>query len=116
MPGKRRAAAALAALAVAFGASALALAGPGCTPQLCTRNSECPAGYGCSSRAQCERLPDAASGGGDAGGGETIDAGTGTPIFDGAVDFDAAPADPPDASSFDAAAAAQNLLVSWALE
>lgn len=116
MPGRRRAAVALAAIAVGLGLSALAFAAAGCTPQLCTRNSECPVGYACSSRAQCERLPDAATGGGDAGGGQPIDAGTGTPIFDGAVDYDAAPADPPDASPFDASAAAQNLLVARALE
>jgi hypothetical protein len=75
------------ALAIAVGALVVA----GCTPDLCTRNSECPTGYACSSRAQCERLPDAATAASDdAGGGGGPDSGS-SPILDAAVEFDAGP-------------------------
>ena len=111
-----------AAALAAFLAALAALFGAACTPQLCTRHSECPVGYQCSATAQCELRPetDAAGGGdGDGDGGVVVpgqpdggvvigdlpdggeDAG-GEPdaaVFDAAAnpdaseDFDAAPAD-----------------------
>jgi hypothetical protein len=63
-----RSIASIAALVVSIAA---ALVAGSCTPELCTRHSDCPAGYQCSTSALCERLPDAGAGGGvDAGDGE----------------------------------------------
>jgi hypothetical protein len=54
--------------AAALVAALAALVGPACTPELCTRHSECPVGYQCSATAQCELRPEAdAAGGGDGG-------------------------------------------------
>ena len=55
-------------IAAALVAALAALVGTGCTPELCTRHSECPVGYQCSATAQCELRPEAdAAGGGDGG-------------------------------------------------
>ena len=62
MPGSRRA---------ALLAAAIALAAAGCNDELCTRDSECNAGFVCTREALCAPAPDAGQspGGGDGGSG-----------------------------------------------
>lgn len=103
--------------AAALAALLAALVGAACTPQLCTRHSECPVGYQCSATAQCELLPetDADGGGGGDGGvvvpgqpdggvviGDLPDGGEDAGGEPDAAVFDAA-ADPDASADFDAA-------------
>lgn len=58
--------------AAALAAALAALLAAACTPELCTRHSECPVGYQCSAAAQCELLPEVGADGGGGDGGVVV--------------------------------------------
>jgi len=94
MRGERLGRAGLGWLAALVVVGAALATGVACTPDLCTRHSECPVGYTCSATAQCEIGPDAAIGAGGGDGGTTVpgnvDGGPIADLPDAAVLLDAA--------------------------
>ncbi len=86
MPGSRRVA--LLACAIALGAAA-------CNEDLCTRQSECEAGFVCTREAACEPAPDAnANPGGDGGTGQVDGGPADAAPPDAAAEIDAGDASP----------------------